>query len=290
MLHPRNVHLNCCLPQVHAVWIIHSSLGCLGLQHVAVGVEGICSLADAVVLPLQRLSQSMQMCLGVWARAKMSNQQLVGFEMFHDINTVAPRHQVQIGRGQLGGREGGGFRDESARGITGGQVSRAIVLELVGHMMLGVSQRLMGFERDASNGEGPRKIQHMQEVWGHWPHGAKEMRELIPVDFVGRGHQSRRVKHVPFTHGMHMNRDVQGGEISSSGRMIQVDVGQQDGSQIFHRPTQTPEPIMQGGKCGRRSRIDQDRAFLGRDHPCGDGFWPVQPVQVDEGNDRSHGV
>ena len=175
----------------------------------------------------------------------MSNQQLICFDMFHDVNTVAPRHQVQIGRRQLGGREGGGFGDESARSITGRQISRVVVLKLVGHMMLGVSQGLVGFESDAPNGEGFRKIQHMQQVWGHRPHGAKEMGELIPIDLEGRGHQSGRVSQMALTNRMHMNRDVQGGKISGRGRVIQMNVGQQNPGQFVQGPAQVGKALLQ---------------------------------------------
>ena len=190
----------------------------------------------------------MQMCLGVCACAKMSDQQLVCFKMFHKVNTVAPRHQVKIGGGQLGGREGWGFGNKSARGISGGHVSRAIVLKLEDHVVLGVAKRLMGLERDVSNGEGSGEVQDMQSVGRHRLHRAKEMGESVAVDFLGRGHESRRVDQMALTNRMHIDRNVQCGKISSGGRVIQMDVGQQDPSQFFHRPTQICHPLLQGGK------------------------------------------
>ena len=85
----------------------------------------------------------------------------------------------------------------------------------------------------------------MQQVWGHRPHGAKEMGELIPIDFVGRGHQSRRVSQMTLTNRMHVNWDVQGGKISGRGRMIQMDVGQQNPGQFVQGPAQVGKALLQ---------------------------------------------
>jgi hypothetical protein len=85
----------------------------------------------------------------------------------------------------------------------------------------------------------------MQQVWGHRPHGAKEMGELIPIDFVGRGHQSGRVSQMTLTNRMHMNRDVQGGKISGRGRVIQMNVGQQNPGQFVQGPAQVGKALLQ---------------------------------------------
>ena len=47
------------------------------------------------------------------------------------------------------------------------------------------------------------------------------------------------------TNRMHMNRDVQGGKISGRGRVIQMNVGQQNPGQFVQGPAQVGKALLQ---------------------------------------------
>ena len=50
------------------------------------------------------------------------------------------------------------------------------------------------------------------------------------------------------TNGMDVDRDLQGSKISSGGRVVQMDMGQQNPSQFLQGPAQVREALLQSGE------------------------------------------